>query len=102
MPKKSSHSTGNGNPVVAATNPTFLQIQEIIAGVVGLDPGAIYVDSTFEELGVHNFGRIINGINDEFEIELLPRKVLADWQRMEDPATIQDLVALVNEEQEWG
>jgi acyl carrier protein len=78
----------------------FNQLVDIIVGVTGNDPEAIKLESNLEDdLGVvldDDFARLIDNINQEFNIELSSQDV------SEVVSTVNDLVNVIDEELELG
>lgn len=84
------------NPATTETLTTFQQLQQLISEVTGNDPETITHNTYLEEFSLAEFPRIIMRINRQFEINLNPKKVIDEYE------TVEELATLVDEETELG
>lgn len=77
-------------------SPTFATLQEAIAEVTGIDPEEIRLQTYLEEFNPADMPNIILKVNQTFRLSLKPKYILEECE------TVGDLVALIDDEQEWG
>ncbi len=77
-------------------SPTFVALQELIAEVTGNDSEEITPTTYMEEFHPADIPQMVNNINQHFGVRLAPKQVLDECE------TIDELVALIEDEQELG
>ena len=62
----------------------FEKLKKVIAEVLSVDPDEITLDTTFtDDLGADSLDvfQIIMGLEEEFDIEIAPEKMLKQWKK---------------------
>lgn len=77
-------------------NPTFQAIQTITVDVTGSEPEEITPNLFLEEISMEEFPKIIVRVNQKYGLTLSAKEILSECE------TLDDLVMLVEDEQEWG